>query len=101
MKEMPDAVVSITLLPAGQGGWHGPISAASFGCVLQTDGRSYDVRLRLPSAFMPGSTQQVGVDFLFRDDALSAISAGTRFRLWEGRVIGSGHVLPMATAEHG
>ena len=98
MKATPDAVVAVTLLPPGAGGRNGQILPRWYGCVMLVQEEGFDVRLRLDSAFSLGTTRKVGLDFLSHELALRSIKTGTRFRLWEGKVIGSGEVLEMAAA---
>ena len=97
MKPVPDAVVTLTLLQTWEGGRSGPMPARWYGCVLQVGDASFDARLRLDTEFALGTTRTVGVDFLSPKTALMTLSAGVEFRLWDGRAIGSGRVLQVAT----
>lgn len=67
-----------------------------FGCPLLLEGRFYDCRFA-SGGLAPGEDALLGVQFL-DPQGEAAFAPGTRFELWEGKVIGTGLVMvPFST----
>ena len=88
----PDALATMTLLPSEQGGRSGSTPPDWFGCVAITAGGNFDIRMRLRTPLVPGTTQQVDLYFLSPHLAAPHVADGQPFSLWERGIIGSGRV---------
>jgi hypothetical protein len=89
-----DALVRIRLLPTDAGGRQGPTPDRWFGCIFAYQGEMYDCRLILEESgsLFPGSEAIVPIQFL-NPGVVSYLRQGSRFELWEGKIIGEGEVV--------
>jgi hypothetical protein len=82
MRNAPDALVTVHLLPSERGGRGGPTPDKAFGCIMTIDGVNLDASFRLDrlGALRPGST-----DSSRRPQAWRRISEPrmTRHRNWQ------------------
>lgn len=71
-----------------------PILCGEYRGVFGVSDEHFSVRFEVPkeTTFAPGSTLDLGIQFLFPEMALPKFPVGARFILWEGRLIGSGEV---------
>ena len=97
MKQDPDAVVVVALLPSDQGGRSGPTRPGVFACIMVVDGVNLEVRLRPDGPLLPGTTRRVGLDFLRPWAAHEHLHVGSEFRIREAREIGSGLIEQLHT----
>ena len=98
---MPRLVATIHMLDTAKGGRSQPIPGTSFGCpvffqdVPALSGHGYDCRLLLSGgkALAPGEdAEDVLVLFLSSEEVFRHVRVGTKFTLWEGKIIGRGTV---------
>jgi hypothetical protein len=100
---MKTVLAKITLFTTAQGGRSSPIlPLRDFGCPVffknapALTAHAYDCRLLVREAgkeILPGETvKDICVVFLSPKEVLPNISVGTRFDLWEGKVIGEGEI---------
>jgi hypothetical protein len=94
MRNAPDALVTVHLLPSEQGGRRGPTPDKTYGCIMMIDGVNLDIRFRLDGVgpLQPGTTRDVGIDFLNPEAAKPHLRIGETFRLREASVIGNGTI---------
>ena len=100
---MTRVFVRLTLAPTSEGGRRKPIVPPTYHCPVFFDGipplseRGCDCRILVVDhggPISPGETVEViPMVFLSESEVLPHIFPGVRFRLWEGRTIGSGEVL--------
>ncbi len=76
-----DATAIVALLPTSQGGRAGPTPPTQFGCVLKSDARNFDVRLRLSEPLELGTARRVELDVLYPQTALAALKPVVPFSL--------------------
>jgi hypothetical protein len=90
----PQIFAKVTLLPTAVGGRKTPILSGDFRSVLGIGHEHFSARLEIPEGihFEPGSTMDLGIQFLFPEAALPNFPVGTTFTVWEGRDIGHGQV---------
>jgi hypothetical protein len=90
----PEISVDITFLPTANGGRKGPILAGEYRGVLGVGAEHFSVRFFVPyeDGIAPGESKVFGVQFLVPKIALPLFTPGTRFPVWEGKVIGHGSV---------
>lgn len=86
----PDATADLSIVPTELGGRDAAIPSGWFGCPMILPGLNLDVRMRLAEPLSPGESRRVDLFFLSPDLAGARLQAGTRFHLWELRIIGSG-----------
>jgi hypothetical protein len=93
---------TITLLPTAEGGYRDPIPAPTQSLILIFGGGTVPVghgaigaRIYATDreAFVPGAQDiPVWIEFWAEKEALALVAEGRDFRLWAGRVIGSGRI---------
>jgi hypothetical protein len=105
---MMRVIARIALKGADEGGRRTPISVATYGCpvffenIPELSAHGYDCRM-LVSEFAkeirPGTTvSEIALMFLSEDEVLPHMKPGVSFRLWEGKIIGSGTVVRIERA---
>ena len=94
MKNSPDALVTVSLLPTERGGRQGPTPAAAFGCIMTIGGQNLDVGFRLEHVgpLRPGMIADLEVNFLDSEHAKNSITVGQEFSLREAKIIGHGTI---------
>lgn len=99
---IPDFIANVTLFPSAEGGRKGATPTRVFGCPLSFEGRFFDCRMLLGSvgALLPGEEKEVPIKMLDFDAVRSMIKNGTRFEIWEGRVIGEGIVMSCVSSSN-
>lgn len=100
---MKRAIARIKFLSSGEGGRSQSIPLMNFGCPVFFEGipelskHGYDCRLLVPehgAEISPGETvEKLQIIFLFPEDVIPFVKAGTRFSLWEGKTIARGEIL--------
>ena len=102
---MKRAIVRIQLLTTEEGGRRFPLLSPHFRCPvffedipeLSVPGHAYDCNLfvaELNRQILPGDTvEEIAMAFLAPDLVFPHLKPGARFRLWEGKTIGTGLVL--------
>lgn len=91
----PDAIADVSMIPTELGGRDAATPSGWFGCPMILPGLNLDVRLRLAKPLSPGESRRVDLFFLDPDLAAARLQPGTRFHLWELRIIGSGVIREM------
>lgn len=91
----PEIDAEITLLSSGKGGRQQAISGDYRGVLSLSERESFSMRFVVPqdTEFRPGQTLTVGVQFLYPQAALPRFPIGSKFKVWEGGVIGHGRVV--------
>ena len=91
MRNAPDALITVRLLPSEQGGRQGPTPDRIFRCIMVIDGVNLDVRLNLDrqGSLQPGMIRDVEINFLNPEFAKFHVRAGEEFQLRETSIIGS------------
>jgi len=90
----PDVVASVHLFRAEDGGRQSSTPDNYLSCPLEVKNRYYDCRMLLfdVGRISPGMSAIVSIVFLDRESALTVFKEGVDFRIWEGKVIGTGRV---------
>lgn len=100
---MKTILARITLISTVQGGRRSPITPLrDFGCpvffknIPELADHGYDCRLLVHEAgteILPGGSEEnVAMAFLSPEKVMPHIRVGTKFDLWEGKVIGAGEI---------
>lgn len=94
MRNAPDVIAKIRLLPTSEGGRTGATPEDRFNCIMTIGEKNFDVRLDLhrTGALRPGQEAIVPVSFYDPEFAKNFIQAGQGFKLREARVIGDGFI---------
>jgi hypothetical protein len=94
MRNGPDLIAKIRLLPSSQGGRLGPTRADKHYCIMVVGDRNLDVRLYLDQIgpLRPGHEAVVPIGFVDPQFAKQFVTEGTAFKLRELRIIGEGVV---------
>ena len=100
---MKTVLASLILHPTEDGGRSSPILPdRDFGCpvffasIPELSGHGYDCRIRakqLEKEIRPGdSVQDIPIVFMSSEEILPYLKIGTKFCLWEGKLIGLGEI---------
>jgi hypothetical protein len=92
MRNAPDLIAKVTLLPTSQGGRRGPTPSDLQNCIMTIGDRNFDVRLHLDriGPLRPGQAAVVYISFLDPEFAKGFVTEGVPFKLREAKVIGAG-----------
>jgi hypothetical protein len=90
----PEIVAHVRLFPTSEGGRAGPTPSDQFGCPLVVGDKMFDCRMLLSEVgpLYPGQSALVPIKFLSPDLAMPLLSIGSRFHIWDGKVVGEGEV---------
>ncbi|QGZ41961.1 hypothetical protein IP92_04325 [Pseudoduganella flava] len=95
----PDALIKVRFRTQREGGRDQPVPGPSFSCPLVIDGEAFDCRLQHGKGELAlGQWHDVKVKFLDRANVARKLSAGTKFKLWEGKDVAEGIVLDVYDA---
>jgi hypothetical protein len=84
----------VKLLTTDRGGRTEPIPEGEYRGILSARGQHFSFRCEVPAEGLePGSTINVGIEFLFPDLALAFFKERNEFNLWESGTIGYGRVV--------
>jgi hypothetical protein len=94
MKDAPDLIAKIRLLPTSAGGRSSPTPEDKLNCILTFGDRNFDVRIHLgqTGSLQPGQEATVPISFYDPEFARDFIAVGQEFKLREQRVIGEGQI---------
>ena len=97
----PDALIRIRFLTPAEGGRASAIDTDRYGCPVIVNDHGFDCRfvLETPTRFELGHSYDIPVKFLSPELALDEIGEGLSVSLWEGKTIGTGHVLKVYDTE--
>lgn len=94
----PDAYLEVKFSTTVQGGRKGAVEGEYFGCLLLVEGDYFDCRLILNGRRLElGQIHQVPIVFLRPDLVMQKLSDGGKVTLWEGKEIGVGQVIRLAS----
>jgi hypothetical protein len=94
MRNTPDLIAKVHLLPTSQGGRAGPTRADKHHCIMIVGDHNLDVRLELDQigSLRPGQEAVVPIRFADPEFAKKFVNEGTTFKLREVGIIGEGVV---------
>src|SRR5947207_15897734 len=94
MRNTPDLIAKVSLLPTEQGGRLRPTPSDKFNCIMIVGDHNLDVRLHLDQigSLRPGQEAFVPISFFDPEFAKAFVADGTVFKLREAKIIGDGVV---------
>lgn len=94
-KKFSQIKAEVTLYHSEKGGRTGPTPEVQFSCPIEFQGNLYDCRMYFESkkGISPGETGVVEIGFLRWDLLEGKLKKNSKFKIWEGGIIGSGVVV--------
>lgn len=90
----PEFFVDVHLSPTSEGGRVSAIGHGEYRGVVQLEHEAFSFRFFVESerGLEPGAAAELGFQLLVPEAGLPLLPVGTRFKLWEGKIIGNGIV---------